>query len=143
MKHIRQKHKTSCGIACVAMAANIDEDTAVKYVLPKRKKYTEYGTYPRELVSGLARLGYKAKRIFRYKQKIADLKSNAIILLLNREDKFHHAVMWNARRQEIFDPDSSVVVKLNRKMVPVYMRKPMTAKKYYESYFHSYITFRK
>jgi len=142
MKLVKQLHKTGCAIASVAMMANIDYKNAIKKVLPRKKKNADYGASVQNIIKGFVRLGYTPTFYFKAKNKISKLKRNSL-LLLKEEANNWHAVVWDAKKKVILDPefDKPLPIKGTR------FEKPdggtVTVNKYFQDKFFAYITIKK
>ena len=141
MKLIKQLHKTGCAIASVAMIANVDYKQALKKVLPRKKKYADYGATVVNIVKGLLRLGFTPSFSFKKKSKLNKLKRNAIILL-QENDYDGHAVVWDSKRKVILDPEFDYPLSLRDKIEDD-EGESITVNKYYQNKFFAYITIRK
>lgn len=141
MELIKQIHRTSCAIACVAMIAGTTYKDAIKKVLPRKKKHSDYGATVINIVKGLMRLGFMPTFAFKKNVKLNKLKRNAI-LLLQENDYDGHAVVWDAKRKAILDPEFDKALSLRDKIEDD-DGNLITVNKYFQDKFFAYITIRK
>lgn len=105
MKRIKQRHRTSCGVACFAMVTGISYNKSIKKVFPRRKPYSLLATNAFKLVKALLKLGFKVN-YYDYDQdklNINDIKNKAI-LIIKAEEGDGHAVVWDPESKRILDP---------------------------------------
>jgi ABC-type bacteriocin/lantibiotic exporter with double-glycine peptidase domain len=111
MRYIKQKHLYACFPACLAMVANISYDRACRIVDGRKTKRTweNSGVEWKQIDSS-----YKKAQLYYRKYENVDLKSikelrqlknDAILMIHSPHDKeWGHAVVWNNKKQVIFDP---------------------------------------
>jgi hypothetical protein len=106
LRRIIQQDETGCGVACVAIFANVGYDDARKVMFGRAR-----GTYTStaDLRRALCRFGFKpARRLipFGRRGRYTDLREDAVLKLKARahgEREWHWAV-WDARRRKLIDP---------------------------------------
>lgn len=107
MKHILQKHKDSCLIACFAMVADISYDKALKIVYPRRKKGSRVKSINFfKIMPYLCKFGlFPVPRFWWGNMKdIRKIERHAILLIENKNCSWDHAVVWDTERKKILDP---------------------------------------
>jgi hypothetical protein len=106
LRRIIQQDETGCGVACVAMFANVGYDNARKVMFGRAR-----GTYTStaDIRRALGRFGFKpARRLmpFGRRRRYTDLRQDAVLKLKTRahgEREWHWAV-WDAHRRKLIDP---------------------------------------
>jgi ABC-type bacteriocin/lantibiotic exporter with double-glycine peptidase domain len=104
MKRIKQRHRTSCGIACFAMVTGISYNKSIKKVFPRRKPYSLLTTNALKLVTALLKLKFEVDYYDNDKHNIFDIKNKAILIIKAVEGD-GHAVVWDPESKRILDPD--------------------------------------
>lgn len=143
IEHIKQPHKTSCGVTSVAMIANIRYKKAIKFVLPKKKKHADYGANVYHMAIALERLGFSTKIVNRRSKSLINIKHDAILILKEPGKNNYHAVVWDAKRKAILDPSADQIIPLKKTWLFSPLNGIVTATKYYEPRVESYIEVRK
>lgn len=113
MKKIRQKHKTGCTVASLAMLLNISYEEALKLLYPDRKSGKVAGSFDL-LVETFKREKIKTKfhnnliSVFTGSKdnfKIKDLKKPTLVCIYARDiANGNHAVVWDPIKKRILDP---------------------------------------
>ena len=141
MDFISQPHKSSCGIASLAMILGITYEKAVATVFPTRKKHSGYGTTINHLLNGFNRLDYNA---YWHLGNVAlsFFKRNVLVILQDDENSFH-AIVYNAKEKAIYDPLMNVpaIIGINRIATPDGKYRSRSVKSYYEPRIFGYISF--
>ena len=104
MRWIRQRTATDCGVAAVAMVADVSYEKAKMAF--KRFPGRGFETEAKDLRSALKNLGLhlsKRPRPLRGAIKIR-LKSDAIALVRLPDDNENHWIVWDACVQQLLDP---------------------------------------
>lgn len=109
LKRIYQKHKTGCGVACLAMIVGCSYDEAMKIVHPRRKRWKKPSVTILRYIKVLKKLKLQFKIKFVDGYDLSKIK-NPCILGVRWEDKNKsmdpingwHAVVYNNKK--IFDP---------------------------------------
>jgi hypothetical protein len=101
MRRIRQRGEDGCGIACVAMVADITYACA-KERMPGQEVN---GTSSSQLRAALKSCGFKTRRLkpirgLDYKS----FKFNAVLQGFLEGDHELHLVVWDSKRKRILDP---------------------------------------
>lgn len=111
IKRVYQKHKTGCGVACLAMILNLSYDEAMKVVHPKRKPGKKPYTSMLRVSEVLRnhKINYKIHIVNGHKLK--NIKSPCILGVRNSSDsgkntlpKSWHWVVFN---KKVWDPYKS------------------------------------
>ena len=108
MRAVRQKHKTGCGVAAVAMVAGVKYDDALKAVHPNYLKKKKYGTNWVQLREALLRLKVKYGDFKRTKTPVSQLataaKKACIVGVAERTrvNKYHYLVI--SKTGKVYDP---------------------------------------
>lgn len=119
MAFIRQRTKTDCGIAALAMLCDVTYEEAMK-VIPWRRRGVLGGTYTRQLREGAFRLGYWTKSTPQDRLKVVQepvewvdlltpnwtdywylIPNNSLVKIKNSNSRWHW-VVW--RNNNIYDP---------------------------------------
>ncbi|TPK80389.1 hypothetical protein FJ527_01025 [Mesorhizobium sp. B2-4-18] len=103
MRLVKQSDENGCGVACVAMIADITYSQARKQMFGDRRGgYTNTG----DLRRALAQLGIQTgPRLVRLKknQTPAELPFDAILKTNVKQDGEWHWVIWDSGRQKVLD----------------------------------------
>ncbi|MCZ2224768.1 MAG: hypothetical protein LC122_14185 [Chitinophagales bacterium] len=102
MKRIEQKHKLGCGIAAFAMFANIDYESSLKIVHPKKKPTSRVSVTVENIDKALNRTNINCDKI--YYPKIKQLDKDALLFCKNLKNKYFHCVVWDSAKKTILDP---------------------------------------
>jgi len=106
LRRIIQEDEAGCGVACVAIFAQVGYDDARKVMFGRRSgSYTSTG----DIRWALGRFGFKpARRLVRFgkKRHYTDLREDAVLKLKARAhgEREWHWVVWDARRRKLIDP---------------------------------------
>jgi ABC-type bacteriocin/lantibiotic exporter with double-glycine peptidase domain len=103
MKKIKQRHRTSCGIACFAMVTGISYNKSIKKVFPRRKPYSLLTTNALMLIKALLKLKLDVN-CYDSERNIYDIKYKAILIIKAKKGD-GHAVAWDPKLKRILDPD--------------------------------------
>lgn len=107
MQHIQQKHQNGCGIACIAMVANISYRKSLKLTNPKRWFWQKvYAPNIEEIRDTLASLNIGVEQ-WQWETPVFSALSIPVILLIQYLDNRYHVVVWDPITQSIFDPDQA------------------------------------
>ena len=104
MKRIKQRHRTSCGVACFAMITGASYNKSIKKVFPRRKPYSLLTTNALRLVKALLKFGLKVNYYDYNEHNILDIKNKSILIIKALEGD-GHAVVWDPESKRILDPD--------------------------------------
>ena len=104
MKRIKQRHRTSCGVACFAMVTGISYNKSIKKVFPRRKPYSLLTTNALKLIKALFKIGLEVNYYDNDNHNIYDLK-NKTILIIKGKKGYGHAIVWDPVSKRILDPD--------------------------------------
>lgn len=107
MRQVKQRHKTGCGPASLAMLTGISYQKALKLMLPKRRPRECACTGIHDMLRAIEKLGLKCDVSFK-KVKLDSLKKDAMLIVSNpRHGKLHtgsHALVWDSKQKRIIDP---------------------------------------
>lgn len=96
---IQQKHKSDCGIACVAMIVGELYDTS-KSVFNVLGKTTRGGLYPEDVMEALEEFGYEP-----YDSNVLPKSGKALVAVQWYDKKLSgHYVVWDGKRRQFLDP---------------------------------------
>lgn len=123
MAFVRQKHKTDCGIAALAMLCDVSYDDA-ELVIPWRREGQVHGTTTVQLRVGGRKLGYRTESTPQARMKPLrgaswdSIPVNSLVKVPHPKDRSHgwHWVVW--KRGLVFDPAQGVLDDCN------YLHKP-------------------
>jgi hypothetical protein len=111
MRYIRQKHLYACFPACLAMVSGISYEFACKIVDGRKTKRTwEFsGAEWQQTDSSYRKAGLNSRM---YKnvdlksiKELRKLKNDAILFIHSPlDEEWGHAVVWNSKKQVIYDP---------------------------------------
>lgn len=113
MRHIKQKHETGCGVACIAMLTEVPYDNVVRWLWPNakpsKKSYRlRWGGIRMALEMG----GLRYDKMIRPKT-FTDLDKLSIVGIAPAPKMKHfHFVLWNPKTKRIFDPAMSKSMKV-------------------------------
>lgn len=102
MKRIKQRHRTSCGVACFAMVTGISYNKSIKKVHPRRKPGSFLTTNALKLIKALWRTGHELDYYDNDEYDIRDINNKAILII--RQESYGHAVVWCPESKRILDP---------------------------------------
>ena len=104
MRRVRQLTEMGCGVACVAMVAEVDYFTAYAAIFGLSEP-KDHSTEAADLRRGLRRLGIRAaaRLIPLAGWRCSELETTAIVKVNPTQDGWHW-VVWDAERQCIIDP---------------------------------------
>ena len=107
MKTVKRKGEYDCGVACVAMLADVSYRKARKAIFPNGKKPGK--TKTGQLRDALRKLGLKPSERKRqpFKSKtLVDLPTNALIFATRHSGgkKHRHWMVWDLKAQKLRDP---------------------------------------
>lgn len=112
IKKIKQKYKSDCAPACIAMLFGISLKKALKLVHPKHKKGESYSTYTSKLFLFLRAQGLKVRK--RYIKSLSEVKCPSILLIsVDNKTYTNHAVIYDGRIKKIFDPSQIAYYRSN------------------------------
>lgn len=107
MKLVKQKTKTDCGVACLAVLAGISWSSARNALFDDQRK-DNFGTDTQQMRAALKKFGIiTSKRLVRCKNpsKNPDRLTKDALLHTNKlADGHSHWAVWDAQRMEILDP---------------------------------------
>jgi ABC-type bacteriocin/lantibiotic exporter with double-glycine peptidase domain len=112
MKRVYQRTMTDCGIACVAMVANVSYKKA-RAAFKGRRPNKRHGTTTLDLHNALKNLGFKSnKRLSPFKHKEpSDFNTKLIIKeSYTKYAKDWHWVVWNPYKKVIWSPTKNIEV---------------------------------
>lgn len=110
MKYIKQKNKTDCGIAALAMLCDVTYEEAERSI-PWRRQGVLRGTDTKQLREGGAKLGYRVKstpksHLLRSQGKgWSTIPPNSLVKIA-ADGGYWHWVVWSGRK--IYDPARGV-----------------------------------
>jgi ABC-type bacteriocin/lantibiotic exporter with double-glycine peptidase domain len=103
LKIVYPQHLTDCTICSMATIAGITYEKTLKIMLPKRKKYSDYGATLPQIIDCFEKLKIDVRKT--KNSTIKELKRHAFLIIRikikNRE--YAHAVVWDAKRKLILD----------------------------------------
>ena len=111
MIHIRQKHITGCGVACMAMIWGITYRQALKRIYPKHRFWQKVQPFP--IGSVLWHFGFDYHEAVSNRVMVKQITHPAIIIVeWEPEDHLQfpfpepktHAIVWDPATQSILDP---------------------------------------
>lgn len=110
MKHVRQKHTTSCGVAAFAMVMNLSYRKAMKILFPKRFWwFSDATTKISMLRTGCKKLGYDTELVAG-ELDFTKIRTRTVLIvqpLVAQEDpEIKHAVVWDPLTKSVLDPAS-------------------------------------
>jgi len=106
IEFVEQRHKTDCGVACLAMLCGYmyEEMSSIISSLDKRKKG---GMYPEDVLEILEVLGH-----YQLECKNLPKRGNALVAIQWKDPKLSgHYVVWNSKRKQFLDPIHGIVSK--------------------------------
>ena len=103
MKRIIQKRNDDCGVACLAMLANISYRKAMWLLHPWRLPFTKANTKSKHFKKAFNKLGLSFQI---YTESSIDIRSipNKAMLVIHNGDGAHHGVVWDPELKLILDP---------------------------------------
>lgn len=113
MKHIRQQHKDSCGVAAFGMVMNLSYRKAMRIIFPKRFWWFSSATTTISMLRlAYKKLGYETEVIGSGESTITFDFTNIrtkTLLVVNpvvpqKDPEVKHAVVWCPLTKSIFDP---------------------------------------
>ena len=107
MRRVRQRHRHDCGVAVVAILANVSYEIALDAVFPGRKKPRELRTTGQRLARALKKFGLRCdgKTKFLLGRSYRDLGHDAILIVDRNPDTWlWHWVVWDHKRRRVIDP---------------------------------------
>lgn len=107
MKWVRQKHRTGCGPACLAMIAGVSYEQALRFVHPRRRKGSTVATSVAKLVRGIRRAGlfWHIEQSLSF-AAVVKLREPAVVAIRwapSRGDK-RHWIVWDPVAKRFSDP---------------------------------------
>ncbi|MCK8458701.1 hypothetical protein [Sphingomonas faeni] len=107
MKTVKQKGEYDCGVACVAMLADVAYDEALKAIFPNGKRAGK--TKTNALRDALVKLGRQpdtGRRKPFGSTALDDLIGDALVFVMLDDDgdEYHHWMVWDAKGRELRDP---------------------------------------
>lgn len=120
MAYVKQRHKTDCGVACLAMLCDAEYEDANR-AIPWRREGCLNGTTTKQLIEGAAKLGYETRgdrlRVVKAPPgaKSGDpvtpdiwrgLANNSLAKIPKPLTRDWHWVVW--RKGKIYDPSRGV-----------------------------------
>jgi len=130
MKLVRQKHRTGCGLACVAMIAGIsykETFSFARHAFNWQKTESNFRTDSNDLRTLLSVLKIKTEK-GRSVRKISSLSDKAIVAINYNEDRetWHWVVFLREKEKEYFlDPRTKKILRTDftrmrlRSFIPV------------------------
>ncbi len=106
MKTIKQKHPNGCGVACVAMLADIDYDEAAAILYPSGRSRRLRTNDLRVALKKLKRKPAPGKRQLFGSTLPEDLTSDALVFVMMEEDgeEHRHWIVWDATAKKRRNP---------------------------------------
>ncbi len=112
MAFVRQRAKTDCGVAALAMLCDVSYEEVYR-VIPWRKHGIMYGTDTKMLRTAAERLGYEGRGTLKQQLKRMgasidwrDIPDNSLVKVPHPTLSMWHWVAW--RRGKIYDPARGV-----------------------------------
>jgi ABC-type bacteriocin/lantibiotic exporter with double-glycine peptidase domain len=103
MKLVKQKHYTACGVASLAMVADITYRRAMKLLHPKRFWwFSDASTSSQQMMDVLDQLGISYTFYIDQDKDFHLLGKRAIVSV--KYGTIYHAVVWDPEKQIILDP---------------------------------------
>ena len=106
MEHIYQRYNSDCYPTCVAMILGVSHFQALKIVHPNHSKGESYESLMGFKIRLFRRFGYDV--IKKYPKSLLELKHNAILEVGYSLRADTHAVVWDAGKKKVLDPDWEV-----------------------------------
>lgn len=105
MHRVRQKHEFGCGVAAIAMVANISYEKALVIAHPYRKPWQRTDTSFERVLLALTFLGLDPK-LEKEPRRISSIKRPAILVVNchTKKEPYLHAVAWDPTNKRILDP---------------------------------------
>lgn len=104
MQRIKQKHEFGCGVASIAMLANISYESSLIITHPFRKPRQRTETTMDRALLVLTYLGLNPK--LAGPSRISAIKKPALLVINCRTKKepYFHAVVWDPSSKRVLDP---------------------------------------
>ena len=103
MRLVKQRHASDCGVACVAMLADVSWEEANLTIFGRVKERGFY-TQTADLRDALRRLGVILEIRMKVCRAPRRLRRDALLKTNTRKGGYWHWAVWDAERQEILDP---------------------------------------
>lgn len=116
MKFIQQKHRTGCGIACVAMISNRSYQEVYDYFFPEGKRQNHYTTRD-QIKAALNHFGCGHSGRFQVGPKSWEQMQYDSIVVVDKEENYWHWVVYHSEEQLVYDPERRKPVRKSQRTI--------------------------